>query len=94
MEISTSSSPPLTNIIACNTNSVELKEFAALLRQVDEIEKLDREVEEKEDELSRFRKSLNILRKCYEQHSKDNVTLTRNVRQSTNLKKNYKKANN
>ena len=48
MDTSISTSPPINTSIGCNTDSVEKKEFAALLRQADEIERLEAEVEEKE----------------------------------------------
>ena len=62
MDISPSTSPPIDHTIGCKTDSVEMKEFAALIREADEIEKLEAQVKEKEDELSRLRKSLNLLR--------------------------------
>ena len=57
MDISTSTWSPLENTIGCNTDSVELTEFAALLREADEVVKLETQVIEEENELSRLPKT-------------------------------------
>ena len=69
--------------MGCHTNSFELKEFAALLRDAIEIEKLEAPVKEKGDELSRLWKSLNLLCNRNGQVLKDNDVLTRKFRPST-----------
>ena len=56
MEISTSTSPTLKNTTVCNTDSVEMKNFAAPLGETDEIEKLQNQVKKKQDKLSRLQK--------------------------------------
>ena len=60
IDISPFRSPPLNDTIGCNTDSIEMKDFVVLLREADGIEKLDKQVKEVEDELSRLRKSLNL----------------------------------
>ena len=64
-----------------------MKELAALLCEADKIEKLEAQVKEKEDELSRLRKSLNFLRNCYEQQLMENDVLTLDVHQTITLLK-------
>ena len=83
MDISTSTSSPINHTIGCNTDSVEMKQFASLLREADEIDKLEAQIKEEEDKISRDRKSLSLHRNRYEQLLKDNGVLTRDVRQST-----------
>ena len=90
MDISTSTSPPINHTIGCNRDSFKMKEFAALLREADEIEKLEAQVIEREDELSRLRKSLNLLRNRYEQLLKDKNALPLDVDQSTTRSKEIK----
>ena len=90
MDISTSTSPPIMDTIGCNTDFVQMKQFAALLREEDEIERLEAQVKEKEDEVSSLRKSLNVLQNRYEQLLKHNDVLTRDVRQTTNRLKELK----
>ena len=84
MDISTSTSPPINHTIGCSTDSLEFEEFVALLREADKIGKLEAQVKEKEDELSRLRKSPNLLGNCYYQKVwlKDFDVLTRDVRQN------------
>ena len=59
-----------------------MKEFSALLREADEVEMLEAQVKEKEDELSRLRKSLDVLRNCNEELLRDNDVLTRDLCES------------
>ena len=66
MDISVSTSPPINHTISCNTDSVEMKGFAAQLCGADGIEKLEAQVKEKENQFSRLRKSLNLHRNCCE----------------------------
>ena len=66
MDISNSNSPSINHTIGCSTDSVAVNELAALLLEADEIEKLEAQIKEQEDELSRCRKSLKLLRNCYE----------------------------
>ena len=47
MDISTSTSPPINHTIFCNTDSVEIKTFAALLGEADAIEKLEAQITER-----------------------------------------------
>ena len=91
MDISTSTLPPSNNTISCNTDFVEVKTFAALLREADETEGLEAQVKEKEEELSRLWKFSNLLRNRYEQLLKDNDVLTRDVRQRTTRLKELQK---
>ena len=49
MEITTSTSLPSNHTIGCNEDSVENKKTTALLRRVDEIEKLKSQIKEKEE---------------------------------------------
>ena len=83
-DISISTSTLINHTMGCNTDSVEMKEFAAVIREADEIYKLEAQVKKikKEDGLYRLRKSLNLLRSCFEQLLKDIDVLTRDVRQS------------
>ena len=60
-----------------------MKKIAVPLREADQIENLEAQVKEKEDELSRFGKSVNLCWNSYEQLLKDNEILTRDIRQST-----------
>ena len=60
-----------------------MKELAVLLCEADVIEKLEAQVKEKEVELSRFGKSVNLFWNNYEQLLKDNEVLTRDIRQNT-----------
>ena len=83
MDISTFTSPRIQNTIGYKTDSAEKKGFAAPLREADEFERLEARVKEKEVELSRLRKSLNLLRNHYVQILKHNVVLTCDIRQDT-----------
>ena len=69
MDISTSTWPPINLTIGCNTDSVEMKGISALLRETDEIKKLEAQLKEKEDEIFRLRMSLNLFKigmsNCY-----------------------------
>ena len=64
MNIPISTSLPINHTLGCSTDSVAVKELAALLLEADEIEKLEAQAKEKENELSRRQKSLNLLRNC------------------------------
>ena len=60
-----------------------MKPFAALLREADEIERLEAQIQGKEHQLSGLRKSLNLFRNCYEQLLKDTDVSTGDVRHGT-----------
>ena len=83
MDISTSTWLPIHHTIGWNTDSVGKKEFAAQLREVDEIDQLEAQVKEKEDELFCLPKCSDLLRNWYEHLLKDNEVLTRDVHQIT-----------
>ena len=90
METSTSALPLLNKTICCNTDSIEMKELVAFLREPYEIEKLKTQVKEYQDEFLCLPICFNFLKKHYEQLVKDNDVLTRDVRQSSNCSKQLK----
>ena len=88
-EMPTSTLPAFrnTDTVYFNTDSIKMKNFAALLREADENSKLETQVEKKAVELLHLRNVLNFLRKHYDQHLKHNDTLACNVRKTTNPSK-------
>ena len=82
-DFSSSISLPLKNAIGCKTDFFAMKKITALHREVDKIERLRTQVEEKENDVSRFQHFLNLLRIRYERFSKDIDSLTCSVRKST-----------
>ena len=53
MDVSTNTTPPLTSTVGSITDSVEHREFSALLREADEFERLEEQLNERSNQLDR-----------------------------------------
>ena len=58
MDFSTNTTPPLTSTVGSITDSVEHREFAALFREADELERLEEQLKERSNQLDRLQKRL------------------------------------
>ena len=58
MDVSTITTPPLTSTVSSITDWVEHREFAALLREADELERLEEQLKERSNQLGRQQERL------------------------------------
>ena len=80
MDVSTITTPPLTSTVVSITDSVEHREFAALLREADELERLEEPLEERSNQLDRQQERLAHMTTRVNQLLLENETLWRDLR--------------
>ena len=80
MDVSTSTTPPLTSTVGSITDSVEHREFAALLREADELERLEEQLKERSNQLDRQQERLAHMTTRVNQLLLENETLRRDLR--------------
>ena len=80
MDVSTITTPPLTSTVGSITDSVEHREFAALLREADELERLEQQLKERSNQLDRQQEGLAHMTTRVNQLLPENETLQGDLR--------------
>ena len=80
MDVSSITTPPLTFTVGSITDSVEPQEFAALLREADELERLEKQLKELSSQLDRQQERLAHMTTRVNQLLLENETLRRDLR--------------
>ena len=80
MDVSTITTPPSTSTVGSITDSVEHREFAALLREADELERLEEQLKERSNQLDRQQERLAHKTTRVNQLLLENETLRRDLR--------------
>ena len=80
MDVTTITTPPLTSTVGSITDSVEHREFAALLREADELERLEEHLKERSNQLDRQQERLADMTTRVNQLLLENETLRRDLR--------------
>ena len=80
MDVSTVTTPPSTSTVGAITDSVEHGEFAALLREADELERLEEQLKERSNPLDRRQERLRHMTTRVNQLLLENETLRRDLR--------------
>ena len=91
MDVSTITTPPLTSTDGSITDSVEHQEFAALLRETDELERLEEQLKERSSQLDRQQERLAHMTTKVNQLFFENETLRRNLRNTQSLQEDMQK---
>ena len=80
MDVSTITTPPLTSTVGSITDSVEHREFAALLREADELERLEEQLIKRSNQLDRQQERLAHMTARVNQLPLENETLRLDLR--------------
>ena len=92
MDVSTITTPPLTSTVGSVTDSVEHREFAALLREADELERLEEQLKERSNQLDRQQERLAHMTTRVNQLLLENETLRRELRNTQSRLEDMQKA--
>ena len=79
MDVSTITTPPLTSTVGSITDSFDHREFAALLREADEIERVEEQLKERSNQLDRQQERLAHMTTRVNQLLLENETLRRDL---------------
>ena len=77
MDVSTNTTSPLTSTVGSITDSVEHREVAALLREADELERLEEQLNERSNQLDRQQRRLTHMTSRVNQLLLENETMRR-----------------
>ena len=80
VDVSTNTTPPLTFTVGSITDSVEHREFAAPLREADELERLEEQLKERSNQLNRQRERLAHMTTSVDPLLLENEILRRDLR--------------
>ena len=79
MDVTTITTPPLTSTVGSITDSVEHREFASLLREADELGRLEEQLKERSNQLDQQQKRLAHMTTRVNQLLLENETLRRDL---------------
>ena len=91
MDVSTITTPPLSSTISSTTDSVEQREFAALLREADELERPEEQLKEHFYQLDRQQESFAHMTTTVNQLLLENETLRRYLRNTQSRREDIQK---